>query len=204
MKIRYIIPALTVLICCSAFNAESSVFLDITGIYFNAGNERNIAGLGLTINSAAPLEKYLKNTKLYLSLDVAGKDENRGEPTEEAVNFIPLVTGIRYTYPLISIPLSFDLSAGAGAVYMIRQGPKQYGAFIDPSQTETDRGAGFHSELLAGVNYRISQAAAFMFQGGYHYTRIFSGGLPSDASGWQFSLGISCTISGSGRELGSY
>lgn len=204
MKIKRIIPIVTVVFCCMTFNAESSVFLDITGIYTDTGTNGNLPGIGLTVNSAAPLEQYLDNTKLYVSLYAAGISKNRGNPSEEDITFLPLAAGVRYSYPVMNIPLFLELSAGAGAAFMMRQGPEHYGPYTDQSETRTDIGVGIHFELLAGVNYRISQPVAVMFQGGYHFTRFFSSRLPSDASGWQFNLGISCTISGKGKELDPY
>ena len=112
--------------------------------------------------------------------------------------------GLRYMYPAGNLPLRYEFSAGAGTAFMMKQGPEEYGPFIDPSETRTDTGFGTHIELLAGLNYRLNQTLAFFLNGGYHFTRFYSDYIASDASGFQISLGIRYTISGRGKKLDVY
>ncbi len=205
MKIKYIFSLVLCILCSFVINAESTVLFDLYGVYTNVGDEGGVKGLGLTIAGKRFLNKYWdSNTGLYFSTYAAGAVENEDMPTEETRLFIPSVIGFRHMRSVMNMPLFWEISAGGGIAYLTKQGPEKYGVFIDPSKTRTDSDLGPHFELLAGLNYRISQGFAFFINGGYQLTSFHSDNISSNASGFQLSLGIRSTLAGNAVDLDEY
>lgn len=122
-------------------------------------------------------------------------------PQEEVILFMPAVIGLKYVLPASKMPVKYEFSAGGGAAYLIKEGPKHVGTFIDASKSETDKGFGPYAELLAGANYQLSQGLALFVNGGYHFARFNSDNIGDNASGIQVSFGIRWTITGRGIDL---
>jgi hypothetical protein len=205
MKFKYILCCAVFVLCfCFPFNAEPAVLLDIYGIYANIGDEGNVTGAGLTVNSNYFFNRYKDDLGPYFSFYAARRVDDMNRPQEEVTLFMPAIIGLRYTFPSSQKQVRYEFSAGGGGAYIIKQGPKHIGTYIDASKSDTDKGFGPYAEILAGVSYQFIQNFAFFINGGYHYARFNSDNIGDNASGIQVSFGIRWTVSGRGIDLNSY
>lgn len=104
--------------------AASSTFIDLYGVYTSVGYEGDMPGAGCSLRKNGFMSGFFDNLDYYFSFYYAGSNKDRDEPTEVSRMFMPFTAGIVYSVPVLYQPLLAEFSAGIGAAFLEREGPK--------------------------------------------------------------------------------
>ena len=91
---------------------------------------------------------------------------DKDEPVEIVKALGNILAGLQYWYQLKQLPLSWTGTVEIGGTYYYETGPKRYGPYIDPSESETIDDYGSGISIRTGLLCHLSQAIGFFGEAG--------------------------------------
>ena len=181
---------------------KGALFTSLHGTSVNLGEEGTLFGGGVSLSGMLPSRFMLPNFYPYADTAILTSVEDQGNPSETVRIYAPFSAGLSYSHRLFADRLFATAAGEAGLYYFRKEGPKQYGAYTDFSQTETINTWGPRGSINIGLLFILSQRTALFARAGYG-TSLFSDERVEEGflSGFCFRAGIRMTVSGKNRSL---
>lgn len=166
--------------------ARASVRMEGFGSFLLPGDFPGQYGVG-----AGASRVVARGTSLYLRGAVATGWEHRGEPNEMVYGAGMGLAGARFRAPISDTEFTWTASAALGGTFTYRQQAKRYGAFTDPSETETVYDFGPTAGAWLGIEYRYTPRVGFFLDAGYLHSLYFDEFKDDTVGGISVICGVS-------------
>jgi len=166
--------------------ARASVRMEGFGSFLLPGDFPGQYGVG-----AGASRVVARGTSLYLRGAVATGWEHRGEPNEMVYGAGMGLAGVRFRAPISDTEFFWTASTALGGTFTYRQQAKRYGAFTDPSETETVYDFGPTAGAWLGIEYRYTPRMGFFLDAGYLHSLYFDEFKDDTVGGISVICGVS-------------
>jgi len=171
--------------------ARASVRMEGFGSFLLPGDFPAQYGDGAGASRAAA-----RGTSLVLRGAGATGWEHRNEPNETVYGAGMGLAGVRFRAPIPDTEFFWTASTALGGTFTYRQQAKRYGAFTDPSETETVYDIGPTAGAWLGIEYRYTPRMGFFLDAGYVHSMYFNEFKDDTVGGLSVICGVSYRLRG--------